>query len=62
VAAPVYLIAFIIYLIALLVATAQVYKRYKSVKALATMILLPLQHFIYGIGFWKGLLEARRSK
>jgi glycosyltransferase involved in cell wall biosynthesis len=51
-----------LYVIALALSTASVYQKYKSVESLLTMILLPLQHFFYGLGFLKGLFEMRRAR
>jgi glycosyltransferase involved in cell wall biosynthesis len=58
-AAYIYIFAAILYLTALAVSTARVYERYKALKSLLTMVLLPLQHLLYGLGFLKGLLVAR---
>ncbi len=60
----IYIYAFAIasYIIALAISTTKVYQRYKSVGFLMTMILLPVQHFFYGVGFLKGLLEVRRTE
>ncbi|MFC1973922.1 glycosyltransferase [Chloroflexota bacterium] len=58
----IYACAICIYVIALLISTAHVHKRYKSIKSLLTLVLLPLQHCSYGFGFLKGLLEFRNIK
>ncbi len=55
-AAYFYTLAIVLYLMALGVATAQVYRKCKSFDCLMTAVLLPLQHFFYGLGFLKGLL------
>lgn len=60
--AYVYIFGVSIYVLALLVSTAQVYWRYRSHRQLATLILLPLQHVIYGIGFLKGALSGGLTK
>lgn len=61
-AAYIYAVAVSLYIIALMISTAQVYKRYRNIRSLLTLILLPLQHFWYGLGFMKGLLAVRRAK
>lgn len=57
----IYALVLALYITALVVSTAQVYRRSKTIKSLMTMILLPIQHFLYGVGFLKGLLEMRRT-
>ena len=57
-----YAFAAFLYIVALVISTGQVYQRYRSTKSLMTMILLPMQHFLYGLGFLKGLLNLGRFK
>ena len=57
----IYAIAVLVYVVALAWSTVQVHRRYKSIKSALTMILLPMQHFLYGVGFIKGLLELKRG-
>ena len=61
-AAYIYAVAVSLYIIALMISTVQVYKRYRNIRSLLTLILLPWQHFWYGLGFMKGLLAVRRAK
>lgn len=56
----IYAVAVFLYVLALLISTALVCQRHRSINSLMTMILLPVQHFLYGLGFLKGLLEPRR--
>lgn len=62
-APTVYIYAFAVslYIIALAISTTQVYRKCKSISSILTMILLPIQHFVYGLGFLKGLLEPRKA-
>lgn len=55
----VYTFAIAFYMIALVISTVQVYQRCKSIKSFMTMVLLPIQHLLYGLAFLKGLLESR---
>ena len=57
----IYGVAFLIYFGMLLVSTMQVYLKCKSMLSLLTLILLPLQHIAYGIGFLRGILEKVES-
>ncbi|MCK4403346.1 MAG: glycosyltransferase [Dehalococcoidia bacterium] len=57
----IYAVATLIYIIALAISTTQVYRKCKSISSILTMILLPIQHFVYGLGFLKGLLEPRKA-
>ena len=57
----IYAAVFTLYIFALAISTAQVYKNYRNKISILTMLLLPLQHFVYGLGFLKGLLAARRD-
>jgi len=45
-----------LYSLGLLFSTVQVFKKFKSPKAIWTLFLLPLQHVAYGIGFFRGVL------
>lgn len=54
----IYAFAISLYITALAISTAQVYQRYKSIKSLMTMVLLPAQHLLYGLGFLKRLLKG----
>lgn len=58
----IYALATLLYIVALVISTAQVYLRYKSLKSLSTLTLLPLQHFLYGLGFLRGLSGIRRLR
>lgn len=51
-----YITALLIYLLALLFSTLQVSLIFKGSHSVLTMVLLPVQHFIYGFGFIRGLL------
>ena len=51
-----------LYLIALLISTVQVFRRLKRVSSLMVLILLPMQHFLYGIGFLIGILRFKRTR
>ena len=51
----IYAVAISIYIIALLISTGQVLQRYNSWQSLLNLILLPVQHFTYGLGFLRGL-------
>lgn len=55
----IYVFAGSFYLMTLVILTSQICQRLKSAESLLTMILLPLQHFFYGIGFLKGLFTRR---
>ena len=52
-----YIVASLAYLAALLFATRQVSRRLKGVQSTLTMALLPVQHFVYGFGFMRGLIK-----
>ena len=52
-----YVFACFTYLLWLIISTAQVYQKCKSIKSLLTLVLLPTQHFSYGFGFFSGLLH-----
>ncbi|MBN2013943.1 MAG: glycosyltransferase [Candidatus Altiarchaeota archaeon] len=52
----IYLLGIGIYSIALLISSLQVYNRIGITGFILTMLLLPLQHFIYGVGFLMGAL------
>jgi cellulose synthase/poly-beta-1,6-N-acetylglucosamine synthase-like glycosyltransferase len=52
--------AFVLYIITLLLTTLIVLRRVKNSSALWTLLVLPTQHIIYGLGFLKAyLLEGR---
>lgn len=51
-----------LYVAVLLISTAQVYRRLKNLSSLITLILLPIQHFMYGIGFLIGILGLKRAR
>lgn len=51
-----YLAAAAVYLGLLCVATVQVAARLRTPASLLTLLLLPLQHLVYGVGFLKGLV------
>lgn len=52
----VYAAGIIAYVIVLLFSTGQVYQKYKDIRSLLTLILLPAQHFSHGFGFIKGIV------
>jgi len=58
----VYGFAILLYIMMLIISTVQVYHKYRGVKSLMTIILLPMQHSLYGLGFIKGLLEVTRNR
>ena len=55
-AAYAYLTAGAVYIAALCVSTVQVLQRFRSLKSIEALILLPAQHISYGIGFIKGMV------
>lgn len=55
----VYLCSIFIYLIGLGISTVQVYRSYRSIRSLLTIVLMPIQHLSYGIGFSKGILVSK---
>lgn len=55
----VYLCGIVIYLIGLGISAVQVGQRYRSIRALLIFLLLPIQHFSYGVGFLKGILGGK---
>ncbi len=58
----IYIFAVSLYIIALAISIVQVYRRYNSIKSLITIILLPMQHFLYAFGFLKGFLEREKIR
>lgn len=55
----VYLSGIFIYVIGLVISTAQVYQSYRKIKSLLTLVLLPIQHISYGVGFLKGIIGGK---
>lgn len=47
------------YLVLVVLSTVQVVARFRSVQSLQVVVLLPLQHLVYGVGFLKGMATAR---
>lgn len=47
---------FSLYGIFLTISTVQVYSKYRYKVSLLVFLLLPLQHVVYALGFWKGIL------
>jgi cellulose synthase/poly-beta-1,6-N-acetylglucosamine synthase-like glycosyltransferase len=58
---PIYITLLLTYFIMLLISTIQVYIKYKNMLSILTLILLPLQHMAYGIGFLNGILRGEGS-
>ncbi len=53
----IYLLFVLLYFIALLYSTAEVYKSTKRIESLITLIVLPVQHFYYGYGYLQELVR-----
>jgi len=58
----VYLSGGAIYIAALCVSTVQVLQRFRRLKSMEALILLPVQHISYGIGFLKGMVFPRLGR
>jgi len=55
----IYMCSISIYVIGLVISMAQVYRSYSSIKSLLTLVLLPIQHLSYGVGFLKGIIGGK---
>jgi len=57
-AAYMYMCGIFIYMMGLVISTAQVYRSYGGIKSLLVLLLLPIQHLSYGVGFLKGIIRG----
>ncbi len=54
-----YICMVLIYFFLSIISTIHVYKKSKSLKSIVTLLLLPLQHIMYGLGFYMGIFQRR---
>lgn len=52
----------VVYLIGLLISALKVYRKSNNLKSLWTLIILPTQHLMYGLGFMKGIISSEATQ